>query len=115
MRKQRRAFMLLDAIVGLAILALLGVIIAAEMSWHARAAQRLANIRAASELAESALFDLQQGHPLHPDGGNDQTKVEQLAGGDPIPHSAWVRVTATHDGQSALLVGLVKADVVGDK
>lgn len=115
MRKRHRAFMVMDAIVGLAILALLGVIVAGELTWHARAAKRLANVRAAAQLAESALFDLQQGHQPSTAQGTDQIKVEQLSGGDPMSHRSWVRVTATLDGQSAALVGLVNADALGEK
>jgi type II secretory pathway pseudopilin PulG len=107
--------MVMDAIVGLAILALLGVIVATELSWHARAAKRLSNVRAASQIAELALFDLQQGQQPPTVQGTDQITVEQLGGGDQISHGAWVRVTATFDGQSAVLVGLVNADTRGNK
>lgn len=111
--RRNRAFFLTDAIVGLGILAVLGVVLATEVGWHTQAMQKLANRRAASHLAESAVFQLQQGRRLPNVTG--QVTVQPLTNLGAVPRYQWVRVVANDEGQTAALVGLVRRDALGGK
>jgi hypothetical protein len=103
--------MLADAVIGMAIFALLGVVLAKEMSQHARASHRLANLRAATWLAESTLCNLQQGHQPPAIAPSDRIEIKRLDDASQVAHQAWVRVTATHEAESADLVGLIPGDL----
>jgi hypothetical protein len=109
-RRWRRGFFLTDAVIGLILLAVVGGAIATVCRWQSRAAKRLADERAATRAAEYALIELYQGHPVPAQRGEPAVvRVEPASGGGIAADGyLWVRVTATCDGRSVVLVGLAK-------
>ena len=102
--------MLADAMIGLTILAILGVVIATAMNWRQRSSERLADYRAATRAAERTLFELHQGqHPTAPDA-SAMVRVEPVADGQEIDGFRWVRVTAMCKRGVVTLVGLAKTE-----
>ena len=99
--RRPRAFVLADMLIGLFVVLTLAGLMGTSAVWHRRAADRMADARAATAAADGALVKLAQGHP--PGAG---VRVEPVSGGEAIPGHAWVRVTATVHGRSATLVGL---------
>lgn len=92
------AFILLDFVAGLALLTVLAVLLAKGLSLEHRAAERFAESRAATALAERALAAVRAGGPAPADA-----RVEPLG---PGPGGLrWVRVTV---GRSAVLYGLAR-------
>lgn len=110
---RRRGFILADAITGMAILAMLTAIVTVEISWRSKADRRLTDYRAAVALAEGTLAEMQQGHAPAPSAAGDHIHIDRLADDSPSPHFQWVRIIATHNGQSASLIGLAKAATGG--
>jgi hypothetical protein len=113
MRSRYRGWILSDAVMAIGIIMVLGGIVATEMAWRAKAAQHLDNIRIATDEAELALTEMQQGHA--PTDSSDSLRVERLTSTHQVANWQWVRVTARHGGQSATLIGLVRADATGGK
>ena len=130
-----RAFMLADAVMGLAIVALLAASMAVVLNRQAHGTRRLADERAATWAAELALAQLRAGRPaaeVAPAGagaagaagataeagadadavagtGTESIEVEPAAGGAAPAGYEWVRVRAGVNGRRAALVGLVPA------
>jgi hypothetical protein len=109
-RQQRRGFFVTDAVIGLILLAVVGIAVATVCRWQSRAAKRLADQRAATRAAEYALIELHQGHPVPAQLGEPAVvRVEPASdGGAAVDGYQWVRVTARCDGQSIALVGLAR-------
>jgi type II secretory pathway pseudopilin PulG len=113
MRKRSSGWMLADALVGIGILTVLAGVVVTEISWRTEADKRLENLREATNLAELALDQMQQGPPPAASKASDVIRIEKIAGGATVPQHVWVRVVASHAGQSASLIGLVRADAMG--
>ena len=105
----RRGFLELDLIAGIAILAALTLALAAVLGRQHRATEKLADTRAAAQVAEAALADLRAGKPPQTAGGDDDTSVEVRSEGS-AGQDKWVRVSVTVRGGRASVVGLVPAD-----
>jgi type II secretory pathway pseudopilin PulG len=101
---RRSAFMMLDVMISLLLLGTMMTMLALGLSAHRRTEQRLSDTRAAGNLAESALCDLQQGRPAK------QVRIEKLTGGTMVNGYTWVRVTATVNHRSSVLTGLARND-----
>jgi type II secretory pathway pseudopilin PulG len=104
--------MILDALAALAIVGALALALAATMGRQHRAAQKLADTRAAVQVAETVLADLQAGKPAPADqssAGDPDVKVEirPAAGGRPGSKTSWVEVVVAIRGGRASLVGAV--------
>jgi hypothetical protein len=100
---RRRGFLTIDAVAGLILLTTLAVVLATAIGQRVRAANRLADSRTASRLAEAALFDLQQNRP--PPAG---VGVRHLLPGREDDVLQWVQVTATVNGRTVALTGAVR-------
>ena len=98
---KRRAFMLVDAVTGIAILGALLAVFAAALGRQHHASESLADSRAAWRKAESALSTLQIGHLV------TSVEIRPLAGGQAPAGFAWVEVVATEGAQTARLSGIV--------
>jgi hypothetical protein len=103
-----QGWVFLDVLVGLLILSIIGLTLGAGAAWHQRALGHLADTRAASRLAESALTSLQAGQHLSTSG----VHYHALAGKQQISGMSWIEVSATFNGRSATLVGLVPSQSV---
>jgi hypothetical protein len=99
----RPAWVFLDILIGILLISIIGVALSTGATWHNRALSHLADSRAATRLAESALISLQFGQ--HP---TDKTiHLVPLRQPTEIPGTTWLEVTATINGRSASLTGLV--------
>ena len=88
-------------VMGLTVVLMLAVTVAGSRVWSRRAAEGLAQSRAAAAAAEAAVVQLDQGRPA---GG---VRVEPVDGGAAVRGHRWVRVTATVGRHAVTLVGLV--------
>ena len=98
---KRQAFLLADAMMGVAILATLITIFAAALGAQQRASRKLADSRAAWRAAEAALSELQVGHPAK------RAEIHPAAGGNAPAGFVWVEAVASRGNATARLVGLV--------
>jgi hypothetical protein len=101
-----RAFLTADLLVGLGIVAALGVSLFVTVGRAGRVVSKLSDARAAARAAEAAMADLQAERPLGIAPGMTVT-VRPEPDGIPIPGHAWVRVNAVWADQSAELIGLI--------
>jgi type II secretory pathway pseudopilin PulG len=108
MNKRHRGFFLLDTIVGLIILAILGVVLGKAISWQQRSEQRLADVRMASHCAERTLLELRDGHEPPLLDVDETVRIEPAIGGAEINGFVWVRVTGSCHRSSVTLLGLAK-------
>ena len=112
-RKPRTGYMAADAIMALAIAAILLTVLTVAVARQRRGSERLADSRAAVRLAEETITALQAGAapPAAPPGTTVQvrplTTPHEL---NPPPGSTWVEVTVTFNGRTSHLAGLVRAD-----
>lgn len=110
MRRRRSGFLLADALMALAMVALLAAIMATAMGQQSRAARRLSDGRAAMRIAERVMLDLHTGGTA-PSGADAKVCVEPVAAEAPAG-LAWVRVSVQVERSRATLLGLMKADAV---
>lgn len=114
---RRRGIFITDAVIGLAVLATLMAVTAITLGYDHRAQRAALDHRRLTTAAEQAMRSLQLGHTAD-DAARDATAdavaaghtielaFERLPDGDAPDGRVWVRVTATHAGQSIELVGV---------
>jgi hypothetical protein len=103
--------MLLDVIIAIILLGALLSVLGVSANLRNRAAGRMASQRAAMQVAEKALADLQRGATTAPADTGDSVVVHRT--GQRIGAMEWVQVSATHDGRHAALSGLAPATQPG--
>src|SRR5688572_2067671 len=103
---RRNAFFIADAVMGIAIVAVLSVSLIGVLGRRRQAAQKLSDLREATRAAEATLTDLQAGGPPPAPGSG---KVVRSLAPSETAGNAWVEVEATVGGQRAVLAGLVPA------
>jgi type II secretory pathway pseudopilin PulG len=108
MRKSSRGFMILDAIIGTAVLGTIMVVLAIGMQRERRAGDRLSQARRAVRAAEAALAQLQAGRQVPVDSDGATLQVHDVAAAGTPPGYHWVEVQATAGEQHETLVGLVR-------
>jgi type II secretory pathway pseudopilin PulG len=113
MRKSSRGFMILDAVIGTAVLGTIVLVLAIGMRRERLAADGLSQSRRAIRAAEAALARLQAGRqaPVDSDGATLQVHDVAAAGAPRGYH--WVEVQATAGEQHETLVGLVRTAPAG--
>ena len=107
-----RGYMVIDVTAALVIIGALALALAVTMGRQHRAAQKLADTRAAVQMAETVLADLQAGKPAPAaplSTGDPDMKVEirPAAGGRPGSKTSWVEVVVAIRGGRASLIGAV--------
>ena len=107
-----RGFMILDAIIGIAILGAIMLIIAIAIQRERRAGDRLSQSRHAVRAAEAVLSQLQAGRQMPCDPQGAAVQLHDVAAGAPHGYH-WVEVQATAGDQHAALVGLAPAAAAG--
>ena len=102
---KNKAFMLMDATVGLVIIATAAGLIAASTASYNRAANQLREQRQLTHLAEQTLYHLQTDRqpPTH---DRWQIKIETLDHNPPTPNQAWHRISVQGNRTHAELIGL---------
>jgi type II secretory pathway pseudopilin PulG len=103
-----RGFVIIDVVIGLAILAAIGAALVVALNRQQGAAARLAETRGLTWAAEQAMAELQSGRKPQVEGVRVEASPAEAA---PPAGYAWVRVRAERNGRSATLVGLVPAEV----
>ena len=111
MRRQRRGIFILDATIGLVIIAALATALAVALTQYRRADRQLSDTRAAARLCERALADLSTG--LKP-AADARMHWKLLPMKDAPAGYAWVEVAATSETGRVSLVGLVPASAAGE-
>ena len=112
-QKTRRGFFSIEVIGAMGLVVTLALILAVAVGRQRKGSDRLAESRAAVNLAERSLTALQTGEDL-PQQEGASVKVEPIA--TPAPKGlAWASVTASINGRSASLTGLVKVEALEKK
>ncbi len=104
----RRGFMVLDAVLGLSVVAAIATLLIVSSSAEQRAMQKLRGTRSAGAIAESAMVELQQSRRLPPDNADTHLALRRLLTRAPAGQ-VWVEISVTHEAGRAELVGLVPA------
>src|SRR5687767_15362222 len=114
--RRRNGVFIADAVIGIAIVAVLSVSLIGVLGRRRQAAQKLSDLREATRAAEAALTDLQAGRPVRAataPGFAVRVTPSPVATGTaaaPAPAGrAWVDVEATVGGQRATLTGFAPA------
>jgi len=102
--RHRRGWVFVDVLMGMILITLIAAMLAAAAGWQQRALRHLADARAATRTAESALLAMQSGRALAPNAG---VHVLRLLTVSNVPGEIWVQVDADQNGRAATLVGLV--------
>jgi hypothetical protein len=108
--KRRRALVFADAVVGLALITVIAGLLAVAVNRHQAAMNQLANSRAASRLAQSALISLERGRPLPNDPRLAMRVLPSPANGPPIEGTRWIEIRATVNGQTEQFVALARKE-----
>ena len=113
-RRHRRAFIMTDVAVGLAILGMIAAVLASAVGRERAAELRLAGDRAAARVAEHVLLDLQLRQPVPRLPDHVHVVVQRLHDVEPsAPGYAWAAVEAkVGNGRSAMLLGLVPDEML---
>jgi len=106
--RNRRAFIMIDFIIGFALLAFLGMLFTIALAKMHRNSDRLAEDRALYRDAESAMLDLQIGGATKA----SDIKISRIEGQAPAG-KAWAELTLARQGREATLVGLVPQSAIG--
>jgi hypothetical protein len=105
---KRRGIMMTDAVLGLALLAMVAALLAVTVARHVQANERLAGSRAAMRYAERVAGDLQLGQAPPASEEHARWQVKPLDA--PAPRGqVWVEVRVTTRGREATLVAVVPA------
>ena len=97
--RNRRGWVLMDALCGLLLVGLAGVMLAVGAHACANNMRRIQDIRGASRLAESALEHAEQKQPVN-------VNVRYLPDETPAAQFQWTEATAKVNGRQATLIGL---------
>jgi type II secretory pathway pseudopilin PulG len=104
--RRRCAFLIAEAIMGLAIIVILTAVLSVALVRQNRASHKLSDSRAAERAAERTLTALQvRRPPPAPEEGSviEIIPIQPAAG---VGDLVWVQVRVTHRGRTATLVGL---------
>ena len=117
-QRNHRGFLVLDALLGLALIATASLVLLGTIK-HERAAElRLTDSRSAVHLAEHALMNLQHGQPVPALSPDTQLTIRSATGGSAPAGYVWVKVEAAVHGQHRQLFGVIPAGslpTAGDK
>jgi len=111
-QRGRRGFFSADVIGAVMLVSVTAVMLAVAVSRGQRASARLADSRAAVNLAEKTLVALQAGLTTPDAPAGAKVQVEKVEAPETPKGLAWATVTAQVNGRSASLTGLVKTDAL---
>jgi hypothetical protein len=106
-QRHRRAFVAIDALIALGIVAGLAIMLAAAVRQHRTAAIGLADARSAVHLAEHAMLNLQHHQKIPVIGRDSRLQILPVTGGDVPPGYQWAEVRATVAGHERSLIGII--------
>lgn len=105
----RRGIMLLDALIGLAVVAVLIIVLSIAMTRQQRAGSALAEHRRAIRAAEAAMTRMQAGEQFPPELFDAQLSQQPIASNAAPAGYHWIRIEAKVNRQQSTLIGLVPA------
>ncbi len=110
-QSKRHGYVLMEFMVGLSVVMFMLVLLLATLGKVRESQIIMASRRQAVFLAEAQLADMQvPGQTVVCNESTTMTLLDE----QPADHRyAWVRLTVTHDGQQASLVGLICREYVG--
>ncbi|MAX27360.1 MAG: hypothetical protein CMJ19_22925 [Phycisphaeraceae bacterium] len=107
----RHGYVLMEFMVGLSVVMFMLVLLLATLGKVRESQIIMASRRQAVYLAEAQLADMQlSGQTVV---RSESTTMTLLDDQPDDQRYAWVRLTVTHDGQQASLVGLIRSEYVG--
>jgi hypothetical protein len=106
-RRHRHGLFLLDAIIGLSIAGLLGLVLVVGITQERKARERLEEGTAAVRLTQRVMATLQEGGAAPATLEGAKVKVTPVEGGANVQGRTWVEVAVERKGRTATLVGLV--------
>jgi type II secretory pathway pseudopilin PulG len=112
LRGRRRGYMLLDAVMGLAMVGILTTALVVAINRQHRAEQKLADSRAAVRLAERALAEMQASGKAPARDERTRIEVRLVDGGVDGRDQVWVEVIAASGDSTATLLGLVPRSAI---
>jgi len=104
---RNRGWVFMEVLVATMLVGILAIILSKAAGAHQNGISHLADMRAASRLAESAMLSMQVGQSRVPVDENQSIAVRPVSQGTEISGMSWVEIDATVHGRSAELVGLV--------
>ncbi|MGA2582400.1 MAG: type II secretion system protein [Tepidisphaeraceae bacterium] len=102
--KQRRGYVLLEALMGLAMLGILAIAISLSAESQRRALIHLSDSRDACRSAESALTVLESGQSVP---NPPEVSIKKLQDAPELPGATWMQSSANLNGRPADVIGLV--------
>ncbi len=106
-RVRRRAFLLTDTLVGLTIAAVIAAALAVALHTFRTHDRTLADLRAATRLAEQTLTNLQAERTRPAPPPHTTIDLQRLQTGDRIPGQTWLKVSVTRSQRTVSLTGAV--------
>src|SRR5688500_9414702 len=108
-RHRRHGWFATEAVLGLAVVMILTAALALSVTRSQRAAQRLADSRAAARLAEATITALQSGNPAPATPAGATVQVRRLdPAADLPPGTTWANVNVSFNGRIVELTGVVR-------
>jgi hypothetical protein len=107
-----RGWVFMDVLVATMLVGILAIILSKAIGAHQSGINHLADTRAASRLAESAMSSMQSGEAPMAGDANQSIAIRKDSPAAGITGMSWVEVDAGVDGRHASLVGLVPLDSI---
>ncbi len=105
-KTRRKAFILVETMIGLAVAAAAIAIAGSAMSQYRSGVRQMLALQNLKAQASAALLAMRAGHTPVPDEGVT-LELRTRHPSSATPGQAWLQIAVTHDGQSATLWGLV--------
>jgi len=110
--KKPHGFVLMDMLLGLAVVITLAVLLAQLGGEQTQAARHFADARSAQRCAEMVLQHLQIGQPLPPAPAAMQVQIVPVSDASAVDGYRWCKVVVECRGQHGVLLGLVSGKAV---
>lgn len=107
------AFILIDVLAGLFLLAALASALAVAAHVRQLAAVKFGDQRQAIEIARESLADLQSHHPIPTQSQYPGVKISVAPTTQSTDHLSWSKVTVEFNGQRATLEGIIETAAGG--
>jgi len=104
---RRNGWIFLEVLVATNVVGILAVVLATAVGAHQKAINHLADTRAASRLAESAILSMQSGQSPLPRGEDQSVAIHPISQATYFSGMSWVEIDASFHGRRAALIGLV--------
>lgn len=104
--------MMMDAIIGISVIAVLLLALVQAVAMQRKASNRLADQRTALSIGTRILTALQTGHPLPTFAAATKVEIKTLTDPAPMTTQTWVEITIHHHDARDMLTGIAPSDHV---